>query len=302
MAIWSSLRLDAPRMYRFSHAALALLIALMLGGCEQVPQQADTDYDTCVSATSGIADHARHCSLQAGNAELRCGDRWVSLPEISPLAFAELRLECSDRYGLALAYEGEIDGSLLTLIRTVDGHVESWQSGDQTYCRLRPAECEAAPSRPLNLVLLLDSAGGDAETALEIGDILSRRPWTVLVARRDEVRGNFAARCYSACIFILASARNRIIAGQVGIHRLYPAGSRASSRDELATQLEDIILRSKAFMRRNGIAPSIVDDMMTVPSEDIRLLTFEELDEYGMGTENAAQLDLERLNLERGEN
>ena len=50
---------------------------------------------------------------------------------------------------------------------------------------------------------------------------------------------------------------------------------------------------------RPRVNPAIADLMMTVPSRDLRMLTQEELREYGLSGANAVQEDLERIALLR---
>ena len=47
----------------------------------------------------------------------------------------------------------------------------------------------------------------------------------------------------------------------------------------------------KRYLRKFGVAPQLVDDMSVVPSDDIKYLTLEEQDKYGLGRQNIAQAE-----------
>lgn len=222
-------------------------------------------------------------ALQRGEVSIRCrdGDEYPrrSITDITPLGLESALADC-DPSELVLFYEGEIDPSFAQMITLIAAR--QWPYDRRS--------------------MFIHSAGGDVEAALRAGEVIAREPWGVFVARTGEISlngGQSSAKCYSACVIVLAAAHQRIIQGEVGIHRIYPSGSDATSRDALATELESIVERTKAFMRLNGVSTTIVDDMMSVPSSDIRVLTPDQINDYGLGRDNAAQSDLERLDLER---
>jgi hypothetical protein len=225
-------------------------------------------------------DAAHFATLQNGTATLRChqGADYFNreVTDITPTGIITLTDSCDVRE-LVVYYEGEIDQSLAQFLTNVSEFGFAYHERS----------------------LAIHSPGGDVQAAIQIGDLISQTPWRIFVARSGEAGSESTARCYSACIFVLAAGRERLVIGEVGIHRIYPGGSQATSREELAREISGILDQAKTFMERNGVSASIVDDMMSVPSSEIRILTTEELDHYGLGIENAAQVDLERLDLER---
>lgn len=140
-------------------------------------------------------------------------------------------------------------------------------------------------------VLDIDSSGGRVEDGIRAGDIIGASHWTLWV--RD------GAICHSSCLLILASGDNRVIAGKVGIHRMMRINSGANSRAELAEELRQVYGQLKDYLERNGAAVTVADLMMTVPNRKLRLLTDTELEEYGLQGTNAAQDDLDRIQLTR---
>lgn len=244
-----------------------VIVAALVVGCGQAHDEAREEFT----------------NLQRGEATVRCrdGDDYPRRPvtDVTSDGLNNLLSSC-DANELVIFYEGEIDRSFAQMVSLIsDRH---WPYARRT--------------------LFLHSPGGEVEAALQAGAVMSQEPWAVYVARTGEISltNNIStARCYSACVFVLAAARERLVQGEVGIHRIYPSGSDASSREELQRELEAIVDRTKAFLRQNGVSTSIVDDMMSVPSNDIRTLTQEDLDRYGLGPENAAQVDVERLDLDR---
>jgi hypothetical protein len=140
-------------------------------------------------------------------------------------------------------------------------------------------------------ILDIDSSGGRVEDAMRAGDSIGNAGWTVWV--RDD------AVCHSACVLILAAGDDRLITGKVGIHRMVRIGSKASTRAELSGELRDVHDAMKEYLERNGASVAVADLMMTVPNRQLRILTVDELHEFGLDGANAAQDDLERIRLAR---
>lgn len=90
-----------------------------------------------------------------------------------------------------------------------------------------------------------------------------------------------------------------MISGKVGVHRIIRMSSTATTRAELNDELRGVYGRVKDYLERNGAAVAIADLMMTVPNRRLRLLSKDELQEYGLDGTNAAQDDLDRLQLMR---
>ncbi len=136
-------------------------------------------------------------------------------------------------------------------------------------------------------ILDLDSSGGQVESAIVAGDSIGDSGWTIWV-REGSI-------CHSACVFVLAAGDNRLVSGKVGIHRMMRISSRATSRAELNRELQQVYDDVKDYLQRNGVAVGVADLMMTVPNRSLRLLTADELRQFGLDGTNAVQDDLERI-------
>ncbi|MGH8052583.1 MAG: hypothetical protein ACREP4_01455 [Stenotrophomonas sp.] len=136
-------------------------------------------------------------------------------------------------------------------------------------------------------ILDLDSSGGQVEAAIVAGDNIGESAWTIWV-REGSI-------CHSACVFVLAAGDNRLISGKVGIHRMMRISSTATSRAELNKELHEVYDNVKDYLQRNGVAVGVADLMMTVPNRSLRLLTNDELKQFGLDGTNAVQDDLERI-------
>lgn len=196
------------------------------------------------------------------------GDPLVDLSHDAVLAAVE---PCKEAGVVRLRYEGKISTDFTALVERV-----------------------AVISKRLDIgrrILDLDSSGGHVEDAMKAGDAIGASQWTLWV--RDD------AICHSACVLILAAGDSRQVAGKVGIHRMIRVDSTATTRTELSQELREVYARMKEYLERNGASAAVADLMMTVPNRKLRLLTEEELQEYGLEGTNAVQDDLERIQLTR---
>ncbi len=178
---------------------------------------------------------------------------------------------CRDQGLVRLHYRGKIDAGFADLVERVAAMAERMEIDRR--------------------ILDLDSAGGQVEDAIRAGDAIGDAHWTLWVRE--------GAVCHSACVLILAAGDNRLISGQVGIHRMIRMSSTATTRAQLNKELREVQKQLNDYLERNGAAQVIADLMMTVPSRDLRLLTEDELRAFGLSGANAVQEDLERIALLR---
>ncbi|MCD0257173.1 hypothetical protein JWH11_02860 [Xanthomonas melonis] len=214
-------------------------------------------------------------------AELEAGQAWIScatdygkeagdgtlLPALDRASVEAALAPCRETGLVRVRYTGKINAGFAALVWRLASVAEQWK----------------LPHR----ILDLDSSGGQVEAAIRAGDTIGESNWTIWV-REGSV-------CHSACVFVLAAGDNRLVAGKVGIHRMMRISSKATSRAELNRELREVYGNVKEYLERNGVAVAVADLMMTVPNRSLRLLTMEELREYGLDGTNAVQDDLERI-------
>lgn len=135
-------------------------------------------------------------------------------------------------------------------------------------------------------MVVLNSPGGDLNAAYEIGRIIhgQRYPATITAG----------ARCVSACVLILAGAVQRIIDGNVGIHRPYFLS--ASDTNKSAEQIEDnyqsVLDVMRRYLQEMNVDVRLADQMLRIDPDRVRYLTRAELDEFGIG-EGPPSVDIE---------
>lgn len=216
-------------------------------------------------------------TLTSGQAAIHCDIDYASEGQGTPLGdleyFSVLDAmdACRERGVVRLHYRGKVAADFADLVERV-----------------------AAMAKRMDIrtrILDIDSAGGQVEDGIRAGDAIAASQWTIWVRE--------GAVCHSACVLILAAGDNRLISGDVGIHRMIRMRSTATTREELNQELRAVHAELKTYLERNGAAVAIADLMMTVPSRDLRLLTEAELQAYGLDGANAAQADLERIRLLR---
>jgi hypothetical protein len=108
-----------------------------------------------------------------------------------------------------LYYTGKIDNDLTLLIITLDSVLHE----EKIYTR----------------IFEINSLGGDIDAAMSAGTEISHGNWAVWI-KRD-------ARCFSACVLVLAAGSHRSISGPVGIHRMLNPKSQARTPTELQESL-----------------------------------------------------------------
>jgi hypothetical protein len=216
-------------------------------------------------------------ALEAGTAWISCDLDYAAHGDGAPLAdldraaITETLRPCADRGLLRLRYHGRIDGNFVALVERVS------RVADKLEIRKH--------------VLDLDSAGGQVEDAMRVGDDIAATRWTVWV-REDSI-------CHSSCVFVLSGGDVRRIAGKVGIHRIIRLSSTVTTRAELNAELRVVHGRVRDFFERNGTSVAVADLMMAVPNRSLRVLTDDELLRFGLDGVNPAQDDLDRLRLQR---
>jgi ATP-dependent protease ClpP protease subunit len=215
-------------------------------------------------------------ALESGQARISCEHDYEAgdgelLPDMDRASLEASIEPCREDDNLRLRYEGKVLGDFTVLIQRV----------------AEVADALGVTRR----VLDIDSSGGQIEHSIRAGDAIAESGWTIWV-REDSI-------CHSACVLVLAAGDMRLVAGRVGVHRMMRIGSEATSRAELDRELRDIAANMNAYLQRNGASTSVTDLMMTVPNHGLRLLDADELLRFGLQGRNAAEEDLQRIELAR---
>lgn len=274
------------------------LLCLGLSGCSQLENPGNvTAADKAVRAQTADGDHMvsinaadappppppapKRGDMNWPEAALENGKAWISCDtDYAGDAGDGAPLEALDRASIDAALQPCAERGLLR-VRYV-GKINPGFS--ELVARLAVV---ADAQRISRRILDLDSSGGQVEAAIVAGDRIGESNWTIWV-REGSV-------CHSACVFVLAAGDNRLVSGKVGIHRMMRISSKATSRAELNRELHEVYDNVKDYLQRNGVAVGVADLMMTVPNRSLRLLTAEELRQFGLDGTNAVQDDLERI-------
>ena len=129
------------------------------------------------------------------------------------------------------------------------------------------------------LIVLLDSQGGDISGAMDLGRFLRFRQAEIGV-RADAV-------CASACVLTLIGGVTRMVLGRVGIHRPYPPDTKEARRDPVGLTKE-YSKRVTEYVREMGISAEVVQQMERVAPYDVQWLDFDEMARLGLTGSDAA--------------
>lgn len=283
------------RMLRTSLLLVACLLAVACNRSAPAPTQPAKQSETLTSAdrsgavsmpskgdkplTDAVLQGTKWppARLTSGDAAISCDTDYAATGDGKPLANLEYfsvldtMAGCRERGVVRLHYRGKISSDFTALVQRVSAMADRMEIDKR--------------------ILDIDSPGGQVEDGIRAGDAIGTSHWTIWV-REGSV-------CHSACMFILAAGDNRVISGPVGIHRIIRMSSTATTRTQLNDELSAVHDNIKDYFARNGADVAVADMMMTVPSSALRLLTADELKQYGLSGSNPAQDDLERIRLLR---
>ncbi|CAN1541454.1 hypothetical protein MCERE10_02569 [Burkholderiaceae bacterium] len=149
------------------------------------------------------------------------------------------------------------------------------------------AEVKKNPNGVIEYKLRINSDGGDVDAALAIGRFIrninlpvKKVFFHVDVWKRD--------RCYSSCVFILAAGARRTLFGDVGIHRPYFVQLDTKYSAEEIRRIRLVQSKNiKAYLIEMDVAESLLDAMLAVPAEQIKVLTQNELTHYRLTGDDA---------------
>lgn len=275
---------------------LALCIAL--AACNRQPPSgpvAAAAMDTVTSGDNGGAISSPTIASKPLTADVLKGTKWPPATVTS----GEATISCDTDYATAGDGAPVVNLEFFSVLDAMDGCRESGVVRLRYHGKISAdftdlVQRVAAMAERMDIdkrILDIDSTGGQVEDGIRAGDSIGDSHWTIWV-REGSV-------CHSACVFILAAGDNRLVSGQVGIHRIIRLHSDATTRTELEQELRAVHDQIKDYLARNGVDIAVADMMMSVPSRDLRLLTADELRLYGLSGSNPVQDDLERIGLAR---
>lgn len=145
-------------------------------------------------------------------------------------------------------------------------------------------------------IIKLNSPGGDVDEAMKIGRIIRKRELFTEVDLGDQ--------CLSSCVLILGAGVVRSImpesalksAARVGIHRPYFVSlDKGLSTAEIRDLRKQMISRMKVYADEMDLSERLIDEMMSIPPEQIKILSEAELVQYRLSGVDAS-FDEKRTN------
>lgn len=145
----------------------------------------------------------------------------------------------------------------------------------------------------------IDSQGGSVNEAMKLGRYIKKNRMDVRVSLMHMIRKNNAfdvdtavgGVCLSACIFVLAGGVQRSADtefSRVGIHRPYFENVKSnSSVSEIRAEREKSRKIILDYFLESDINPSLLDDMLSIPPGEVRILSKEELRRYRLTVDDA---------------
>lgn len=129
--------------------------------------------------------------------------------------------------------------------------------------------------------LNLDSEGGDIDAAMGIGSILRKHDGIVRTGK-----------CYSACVLIVAGGVIRVGADGltepvIGVHRMFfPELPPGLTQTQVKSRYDVQLNRVRSYLTKMDVSPELLSFMQSIDPSDIHFLTPEELNRYGLGSQD----------------
>lgn len=130
----------------------------------------------------------------------------------------------------------------------------------------------------------LDSEGGDVGAAIEIGRMFRKARVFASLGPQD--------KCLSACVFLLAGSVRRFNNGPVGIHRPYSSSTSSTSYESMQENTLKLGELVRTYLIQMNIPDDLYEDMRRVPPEQIKVLSPDELDRYGLNADDPVFAEL----------
>lgn len=147
--------------------------------------------------------------------------------------------------------------------------------------------CEGTRKRLISVSL--NSNGGSIAEAMELGRTIRTNELTTKVYK-DEA-------CSSACVLAFAAGVNKIAFGKLQIHRPYFVNLDAKlSHKQIQEMRYKIIEEMRRYATEMDFSPSLIEEMLAIPPEDMRTLTSEEVQKYRLLGDDATSEERDTAN------
>ena len=169
-----------------------------------------------------------------------------------------------------------------------DGAIESKDL--DTLKRIVDKTCLAMKKNKQGVIeytLSLNSDGGDVDAALAIGRFIRNISFSGTKAY-FHVQVWKRYHCYSSCVFILAAGARRLPFGDIGIHRPYLVQLDTKySADEIRRIRSAQNKNIKEYLIEMDVAESLLDAMLAIPADKIKILTENEITQFRLTGDDA---------------
>lgn len=191
---------------------------------------------------------------------------------IAPLLIAILPL--SNAGAAEISYIEDPKQSVITIAGKIDA-----DSPAKLKMAIQAADAAFA-IKPRLIVYRINSGGGNLNSALEMGRMMRNAPFlpAVEVGSSDQ--------CLSSCVFLVAAGVYRDVDGRIGIHRPFLENDQADSIAKQRAQSERLERNVKQYLENMGVSTTLFDAMNRIPSSEIRYLTKDQLENYGLNTDD----------------
>lgn len=96
------------------------------------------------------------------------------------------------------------------------------------------------------------------------------------------------AKCHSACVILLAAGYQRMAAGSIGIHRPYFVGDEflRLGYSDVKKAYDGLYGELASLFHNWNLSRTLIEDMFSIPSNEMRVLSERELDRYGLSRDD----------------
>lgn len=148
------------------------------------------------------------------------------------------------------------------VVRDAKDDCHFWLSGEITEVDLQSFTSSSCGPSDGVLAWLVNSPGGDAQTAMAIGRWLRERNAKVFVP--------FQSFCHSSCALIYISGVWRINGGEIGLHRPYLGGAPLPAA-EVRTAVESMLSHVSGYIAEMQVTPDFTNIMLNTPPAGMRV-------------------------------